>query len=200
MILRSARAAFAEQGLNGTRLDAIAQAAGVDKRLIYYYFDSKERLFVEVLVEAIADIRGAEAHLHLTDLDPIDAIKRLIRFSWDYYLSNPEFVRLINSENLHRARHLATSDQMHRLNQPLVDTLAVILTRGHAAGQFRDGVDPLQLYMSLVGLTYYYVSNQHTLSLMFQRDLMKPAALDERLSHVNDVILAYLRDFNAGQP
>ncbi len=191
-ILQTARSEFAENGLAGTRLDGVAQAAGVDKRLIYYYFKSKEGLFVEVLVDAIADIRKTEKHLKLTELDPVEAIRQLIHFSFDYYLRNPEFIRLINSENLYRAKHLATSDRLSRLNQPLVESLALVLERGRAEGLFRGGVDALQLYMSLVGLTYYYVSNQHTLSLMFGRALMTPRAIEERLSHVTDVIMGYL--------
>ncbi|MFD0666901.1 TetR/AcrR family transcriptional regulator [Ramlibacter sp. MAHUQ-53] len=192
LILAAARTHFAEQGLSGTRLDAVAQEVGLDKRLIYYYFGSKERLFVEVLVDAIADIRREEIRLNLQDMDPVDAVRTLIRFSWDYYLRHPEFLRLINTENLHQARHLAQSDNIGRINEPLVESLAAILERGRAAGVFRGGVDPLQLYISIVGLTYYYVSNRHTLALMFKRDLMTPRALAERLSHVTDVILGYL--------
>jgi AcrR family transcriptional regulator len=191
-ILAAARSEFAEKGLGGTRLDAIAQAAGVDKRLIYYYFKSKHQLFVQVLVEAIADIRRAETHLKLTELEPVEAIRQLIRFSWNYYLRNPEFIRLINSENLHGAQHLATAQGVGDLNQPLVESLAAVLERGRAAGVFRGGVDPVQLYLSMVGVTYYYISNQHTLKLMFRRDLMTARALEERLSHVTEVILGYL--------
>lgn len=191
-ILQAARGEFARQGLAGTRLDTVAQAAGVDKRLIYYYFKSKEALFLAVLEDAYAGIRSAEAQLNLADLDPVDAIRRLIQFSWEYYLQNPDFVRLINSENLHRGRHLAQSTRIRQINEPLVEVLATVLERGRVAGVFRGGVDPIQLYLSMVGLTYYYVANRHTLSLLFERDLMTARAQAERLSHVTDVIMGYL--------
>jgi len=122
----------------------------------------------------------------------VEAVRTLIRFSWDYYLANPEFIRLINTENLHRAQHLAMSDRIQHINRPLVEMLGTVLERGRVAGVFRGGVDPLQLYLSMVGLTYYYVSNQHTLSHMFRRDLMTPRAQAQRLSHVTDVLLGYL--------
>lgn len=191
-ILSAARSEFAENGLAGTRLDTVAQAAGVDKRLIYYYFKSKEGLFLEVLIDAMTHIRSEETKLKLLDLDPVEAVRTLIRFSWNYYLANPEFIRLINTENLHRAKHLATSDRIQKINRPLVEVLGTVLERGRAAGVFRGGVDPLQLYLSMVGLTYYYVSNQHTLSHMFRRDLMTERAKAERLSHVTEVLLGYL--------
>lgn len=191
-ILAAARSEFAENGLAGTRLDTVAQLAGVDKRLIYYYFKNKESLFLEVLIDAMTNIRTEETKLKLLDLEPVDAVRTLIRFSWDYYLANPEFIRLINTENLHRAKHLAMSDRIQRINRPLVEMLGTVLERGRVAGVFRGGVDPLQLYLSMVGLTYYYVSNQHTLSHMFRRDLMTPRAQAERLSHVTDVLLGYL--------
>jgi AcrR family transcriptional regulator len=191
-ILAAARSEFAENGLAGTRLDTVAQLAGVDKRLIYYYFKNKESLFLEVLIDAMRHIRSEETKLKLLDLEPVEAVRTLIRFSWEYYLANPEFIRLINTENLHRAKHLATSDRIQQINRPLVEMLGTVLERGRVAGVFRGGVDPLQLYLSMVGLTYYYVSNQHTLSHMFRRDLMSARAKAERLSHVTDVLLGYL--------
>ncbi|CAM5184642.1 AcrR family transcriptional regulator OS=Castellaniella defragrans OX=75697 GN=HNR28_003414 PE=4 SV=1 [Castellaniella defragrans] len=195
-IIKAARAEFAETGLAGTSLDAIARAAGVDKRLIYYYFEDKAGLFVAVIGDIVGGIREAEKHLKLTEMDPVDAIRVLIQFSWDYYLEHPDFIRLINSENLYRAEHMARLEHVHEMNQSLVHVLGEILERGRASGVFRGGVDPVQLYVSIVGLTYYYVSNQHTLSLMFKRDLMTPRAQAERLSHVTDVIMGYLlRDY-----
>jgi len=195
-IINAARAEFAETGLAGTSLDAIARAAGVDKRLLYYYFEDKAGLFVAVIGDIVGGIREAEKHLKLTEMDPVDAIRVLIQFSWDYYLEHPDFIRLINSENLYRAEHMARLEHVHEMNQPLVHVLGEILERGRASGVFRGGVDPVQLYVSIVGLTYYYVSNQHTLSLMFKRDLMTPRAQAERLSHVTDVIMGYLlRDY-----
>lgn len=191
-ILAAARDEFAEYGLGGARVDRIAERAGLNKRLIYYYFEDKEKLFQAVLEQAYRDIREQEMQLHLQDLDPPTAVRRLIEFTWDYYLAHPEFMTLLNSANLHRARHLAESRRAKELNSPLIDTLGAVLERGRREGTFRGGVDPVQLYVSIAGLAYFYLSNSHTLSAIFGRDLLSPKARSERLSHMTDVILGYL--------
>ena len=194
-ILAAARAEFAALGLGGARVDRIAERAGLNKRLIYYYFENKDALFLAVLEDTYLDIREAEKQLHLTDLPPADAIRRLTEFTWNYYLAHPEFLSLLNSENLHRARHLVDSQRVRELNSPLIRTLGEILERGRADGSFRGGIDPMQLYISIAGLAYFYLSNRHTLSAIFGRNLMAPKARSERLSHICDVILGYvLRD------
>lgn len=191
-ILAAARDEFAEFGLGGARVDRIAERAGLNKRLIYYYFDDKEKLFQAVLEQAYRDIREAEAQLHLEDLAPADAVRRLVEFTWNYYLEHPEFLTLLNSANLHKARHLADSPRARALNSPLIEMLADILERGRRDGSFRGGVDAVQLYVSIAGLSYFYLSNNATLSAIFGRDLMTPKARTERVSHMTDVILGYL--------
>lgn len=191
-ILVAARDEFAAHGLGGARVDRIAERAEVNKRLIYYYFENKETLFRAVLEEAYLHIREAERQLRLTDLAPAAAVRRLTEFTWDYYLDHPEFLTLLNSENLHRARHLQASDRVRALNSPLIETLGAILERGRVEGVFRGGIDPLQLYISIAGMAYFYLSNNHTLSAIFNRDLMTPKARARRLSHICDVILAYV--------
>lgn len=194
-ILAAARAEFAALGLGGARVDRIAERARLNKRLIYYYFQNKDALFLAVLEDTYLGIREAEKQLHLTDLPPADAIRRLTEFTWNYYLAHPEFLSLLNSENLHGARHLVDSDRVRELNSPLIRTLGEILERGRADGSFRGGIDPMQLYISIAGLAYFYLSNRHTLSAIFGRNLMAPKARSERLSHICDVILGYvLRD------
>jgi AcrR family transcriptional regulator len=191
-ILAAARDEFAEYGLGGARVDRIAQRAAINKKLIYYYFENKEELFRAVLEEAYLSIREAEQQLHLADMPPEQAVRRLTEFTWNYYLEHPEFLTLLNSENLHRARHIKGSERARALNTPLIEALGGILERGRATGVFRGGVDPLQLYISIAGIAYFYLSNQHTLSTIFGRDLMSPKALNERLSHICDVILGYV--------
>ncbi len=195
IILRAACDEFAAHGLGGARVDRIAERAGLNKKLIYYYFEDKDSLFRAVLEDAYRNIREAEQQLHLADMPPEQAVRRLTEFTWHYYLEHPEFLTLLNSENLHRARHLEGSERARAVNTPLIEALGVILERGRATGVFRGGVDPLQLYISIAGIAYFYLSNQHTLSAIFDRDLMSPKALNERLSHICDVILGYvLRD------
>ena len=191
-ILAAARDEFAEFGLGGARMDRIAERAGLNKRLIYYYFEDKEKLFESVLEQAYLHIREAERALRLQDLQPADAVRRLVEFTWNYYLENPEFLTLLNSANLHRARHLQGSDRVREMNSPLIAMLGEIVERGRKDGSFRGGIDPVQLYVSIAGLSYFYLSNNHTLSAIFGRDLLAPKARTERLSHMSDVILGYL--------
>jgi AcrR family transcriptional regulator len=191
-ILAAARDEFAQHGLGGARMDRIAERAGLNKRLIYYYFEDKEKLFQAVLEQSYRDIRQAEQQLNLQELAPAEALRRLVAFTWDYYLQHPEFLTLLNSANLHRARHLQESRRARELNSPLIDMLAHILERGRREGQFRGGVDPLQLYISIAGMAYFYLSNNHTLSAIFGRDLLAPKARQERLTHMCDVILGYV--------
>ena len=191
-ILRAATAEFADKGLGGARIDAIAERAGVNKRLLYYYFDGKDELFLAVLEQSYADIRAAEQTLHLETGDPVEAIRSLVDFTWKHYLAHPEFLALLNSENMHRAGHLKRSRRIRQMNSPLIEVLAAVLARGEKTGVLRAGIDAMQLYISIAGLAYFYLSNKHTLGAIFGRDLMAPAAREQRLAHMTDVILGYV--------
>lgn len=191
-ILEAARVEFARRGLGGARIDQITARAGSNKRMIYYYFGNKEALFLAALESAYQDIRLAEQSLKLADLDPAEGIRRLVRFTWEYYLAHPEFITLLNSENLHRARHLKKSKEIQALHSPLVAMLDGVLRRGQSTGRFRRGVDPVQLYVSIAALGYFYLSNKHTLSTIFGRDLMRAQALKQRLAHMTELVLGYL--------
>jgi len=194
-ILRAAMVEFADKGLGGARIDAIAERAGVNKRLLYYYFEHKDDLFLAVLELTYADIRSAEQVLHLETADPVDALRRLVAFTWQHYVKHPEFLHLLNSENLHRARHLKRSTRIREMNSPLIQTLGDVLERGRRDGVFRGGIDPVQLYISIAALAYFYLSNNATLSTIFGRDLMAAKAMAERLSHITEVVMGYvLRD------
>jgi AcrR family transcriptional regulator len=191
-ILDAATKEFAAFGLGGARVDSIAERAGSNKRLIYYYFGSKDDLFLAVLEQAYEGIRNAEKNLHLDELDPVEAIRRMISFTWDYFVKNPEFITFLNSENLHQAKHLKQSKKIQELNSPLITLLDGVLARGRHAKLFRDGVDPVQLYISIASLSYFYLSNSYTLTTIFGRDLRTPKADAERISHMTELVLGYL--------
>lgn len=193
VILDAARDEFSSHGLGGARMDRIAERAGLNKKLIYYYFDNKDKLFLAVLEDTYANIREAEQQLNLTALPPVQAIRKLTEFTWHYYLKHPEFLTLLNSENLHGGRHLAASRRARKLNSPLLDMIADVLARGHQSGEFRAGVDPMQLYISMAGVSYFYLGNQHTLSAIFGRDLLSLDAQADRLKHIGDLIVGFLR-------
>lgn len=188
-ILDAAKREFAKNGLGGARVDTIAEKARANKRMIYHYFGSKEGLFQTVLENAYVEIREAEQKLDLDHLDPKEALERLVRFTWDYYLKNPEFITLVNSENLHRAKHLKKSEVVKVVSRRFVSMVAGILERGVKAGEFRPGVDPVQLNITIAAIGYYYLTNRFTGSIVFERDLMAKAALAERLAFNIDTVL-----------
>ncbi|MCE2737356.1 MAG: TetR family transcriptional regulator [Rhodobacter sp.] len=188
-ILDAAKREFAKNGLGGARVDVIAEKARANKRMIYHYFGSKEGLFQTILENAYVDIRTAEQKLNLDHLAPKEALERLVRFTWDYYLKNPEFITLVNSENLHRAKHLKKSEVIKVVSRKFVSMVGGILERGVASGDFRAGIDPVQLNITIAAIGYYYLTNRFTGSIVFERDLMAKPALEERLRFNIDTIL-----------
>ena len=188
-ILEAAKKEFAKNGLEGARVDTIALEANANKRMIYHYFESKEKLFQTVLENAYFDIRESEKKLDLDSLDPREALERLVRFTWNYYIQNPEFISLVNSENLAQARHLKSSDAVKIVSRRFVGLVDTILKRGVAQGLFREGVDPVQLNITIAAVSYYYFTNQYTGSIIFERGLMSEAAQAERIRFNIETIL-----------
>ena len=188
-IMVAAKKEFAKSGLGGARVDEIADRAKANKRMIYHYFGNKEDLFRTVLEEAYTDIREAEQKLELEHLPAREALEKLIRFTWDYYLKNPEFITLVNSENLHKARHLKKSEKIDELFRRFVGMVGDLLERGVQEGVFRPGIDPVQLNITIAAIGYYYLTNRFTGSIVFKRDLMAPEALDERLAFNIETIM-----------
>jgi len=157
--------------------------------MIYHYFGSKDQLFQKVIESAYVDIRTAEQKLNLDHLNPKEALERLLIFTWEYYLKNPEFITLVNSENLHRAKHLKNSETVKVYSRRFVSMVKTILDRGVAAGVFRKGIDPVQLNITLAAIGYYYLTNRFTGSVVYERDLMAKKALEERLNFNIDTIM-----------
>jgi AcrR family transcriptional regulator len=188
-ILVAAKKEFAKSGLSGARVDVIAERAKANKRMIYHYFGSKAELFQRVLEDAYVDIRTAEQKLDLDHLEPREALETLVRFTWQYYLKNPEFLTLVNSENLHRAKHLKKSKLIHGVSRKFVGMVDGLLERGMKAGAFRSGIDPVQLNITIAAIGYYYLMNRHTGSIVFERDFMAPAELEARLTFNIDTIM-----------
>ena len=191
-ILVAAHNEFARWGLGGARVDRIASQAGLNKRRIYHYFGGKDDLFSAVLLANYARKRDSEKALQLEQEDPRQAICKLVSLTWNYYLQNPDFLNLLNSANLHQARHLRASTAVRKMHHPFVKMIATILDNGVQAGVFKPGVDPVQLYITIAGLAYCYLSNQHTLSSIFHRNLLSPKARAQRLAHMTEVVLGFL--------
>lgn len=192
LILEAATTEFATKGIGGARVDAIAARSRANKRMIYHYFGNKQQLYLSVLERMYQEIRTAETELKLEELEPREAMRALIEFSFDYYTDHPHFIRLLDNENLHKGRNLKRAPGIRQSNSPLVKMIAELLSRGAAAGIFRRRVDPIQLYISIAGLGYFYFANIYTLSGIFGVDFQSKEAREVRRSHVVDVILSYL--------
>ncbi|HEX6956442.1 MAG TPA: TetR/AcrR family transcriptional regulator [Ferrovibrio sp.] len=192
-LLRAAVAEFAAKGLAGARIDEIAQRAEVNKQLVYHYFGSKDELYRAALEHVYGEIRERERALHLSDLPPLMAMERLIGFSFDYLAEHPEFIALLNDENRLDARHVQKSDRLEQMHSPLVALIKETLQRGAAEGVFRADFDPVQLYVSIAGLSYFFFSNNRTLSAIFGRAMDRPKAVAERRRHVVAFAMGALR-------
>ena len=185
-ILAAAVKEFTERGYEGARVDNIADRAGVNKRMLYHYFGNKQALYVAVLEGSYTAIRSAEHGLHLSDRDPVDGITDLVQFTWRYYLAHPEFLSLLNTENLHRAKFLKRSAR-------IFERISVLLRRGAEQGVFREGLDAVKVYVSIAALGFFYLSNRWTLSTIFRRDLLAKDEVENWGRHMVDVTLSYLR-------
>ena len=191
-ILDAARDEFAEHGLSGARVDAIGARTNTVKRMIYYYFGSKEGLYLAVLERAYADIREAERALALANLDPVSAITRLIAFTFDYQDAHPEFIRLVSTENIHKGKHIRQSEAIGKLNRTVVETLATILERGKRDGVFRRDADPVDIHMLISAFCFFRVSNRYTFGQLFERDLSSPALRKAHKQLITDAVLRSL--------
>lgn len=191
-ILKAAREEFVECGLAGARVDTIAKRAGVNKRLLYHYIGNKEAIYGRVMLEAYREIRAGEEKLHLAALPPRQAMAKLVGFTFDHFRANPWFIRLLATENMLRAKHVSKIRDLRALHSPIIRQIREILSRGQEAGMFRKGINPLELYVSIAGLTYFYFSNIHTLSIVFSCDLAEPGRMARRRKHAIGVVAAYV--------
>jgi TetR/AcrR family transcriptional regulator len=192
-LLTAARREFADSGLAGARVDEIADRAGVNKQLVYHYFGDKDALYLAVLEWVYEEIRSHERELNLEGLPPQRAIRKLIESSFDHLASHPDFIVLLNDENRGGARHVRGSRRLEAMHSPLVSMVSKILKEGVRTGAFRRGINPLHLYISIAGLSYFFFSNTPTLSAIFGKDLASPAAKRARRKHVVDLVLQALR-------
>lgn len=192
-ILEVAAAEFGEKGLAGARIDEIAALTQTSKRMIYYYFGSKEGLYLAVLEESYRRVRDTEAELHLPDLEPEQALRRLVAFTFDHHLHHENFIRLVMNENINRGQFLAQSARIQELNVPVVEAIRNLYERGVASGVFRPGLDPVDIHASISALSFFNVSNQHTFGLIFKLDTTSPAYIAQRRESVIEMIVRFMR-------
>jgi len=192
-ILEVAMAEFAEKGLDGARIDAIAATTRTSKRMIYYYYGSKESLYLAVLEESYRRMRAIEADLRLEDLAPEDALRRLVGFTFDHHYGNQAYIRLVMSENMQRGSYLAQSATIQQLNVPAIEAIRKLYERGLQQGVFRAGLEPVDLHASISALTFFNVSNQHTFGLIFKRDMRAIQAQLARRDSIIDMVVRFVR-------
>ena len=192
-ILHAALSEFAERGLPAASTDDIADRCGVNKRMIYYYFGSKEGLYLAALESVFEKFVALEKQIDVEHLEPAAAIEAMINLKIDYYLENPEFVSFLAMENFYKARYLRKSKKLDMFKTPLTDVIARILKRGQSSGQFRQDVDPVDFYVSMCALCIMYFSNQHSLGVIFKRDMTSDVNIERRRRTVVDFVLSYLR-------
>jgi AcrR family transcriptional regulator len=191
-ILDAARAEFAAKGYAGGRVDDIAARTATSKRMIYYYFGGKEQLYAAVLEEMYGGMRDAEAALALDSLPPAEAMRRLVEVTFDHHAAHPEFVRLISVENIHEASNVKQSPEIRTRNATVIGRMTALLKRGEASGDFRRGVDPVDLHMLVSSFCFYRISNRHTLGAIFGRDTMEPATAARQREMMVTAVLRYL--------
>jgi AcrR family transcriptional regulator len=191
-ILAVARAEFAEHGLSGARVDAIAARTQTTKRMIYYYFGSKEGLYLAVLEEAYAGIRGVEKDLALDALPPAEAIRRLVEFTFDYQEAHPDFIRLVSIENIHHGKYLARSDAIRALSATVIEVISRVLERGSKSGVFRSDLGPIDLHMLISALCFFRVANRYTFGALFDQDFATPELQHQHRQLIVDAVLRLL--------
>ncbi len=191
-ILRVATEEFSAYGLSGGRVDAIAEKTRTSKRMIYYYFGSKEGLYLAVLEKAYRKIRSLEADLELAGMPPVEALRTLIASTFDHDENNPDFVRLVSIENIHHANHMKRSSEIGELNISIVKTIGDILERGRKEGVFRREIDAVDLHMLISAFCFFRVSNRYTFGTIFHRDLSSPDLYDRHKQMISDAVIAYV--------
>jgi AcrR family transcriptional regulator len=192
-ILAVATAEFAEKGFSGARIDEIAERMATSKRTIYYYFGGKEALYLAVLEEAYRRIRSLEHAIDIDHLEPEEALRQLVGFTFDYQNANPDFVRLVMNENILKAAFLRQSKEIQRLNIPAIAAVRSIYERGVASGAFRPGLDPVDLHMTISALSFFNVANRHTFGVIFKHDMGAPESLATRRANVIEALVRYVR-------
>ena len=192
-ILAAAIAEFASRGFKGASMDAIAARTNTTRALINYYFGSKEKLYLAVLEHVYAEIREAERHLDLEHLPPVEAIRRIVEFTYNYYVEHEYFVRLVVAENQAKGRHMKRFPALRTINRPIVDMLGAVIVRGQADGTFRPDADPIDVHMAIAALGMFNVTNQYTFGALFQRAMGAKGDVPQRRRMVADMVLSWLR-------
>lgn len=191
-LLAVATEVFAESGYSGARVDEIAERTRTTKRMIYYYFGGKEQLYLAALEHAYREIRQAEQELHVEDLPPVDAVRRLAELTYDHHTAHPDFIRLVSIENIHRGKFIRQVESLRTLGTPVASLLDEILTHGRTDKVFREDVDAIDVHMVISAYCVFQVANQHTFGHLFGRDLQAKELRDHHRAMIGDIVVSWL--------
>ena len=193
-ILKAATTEFARWGYGGARIERISARAGTNDRSLYYYFASKKKLFRAVLEQAYVRLAEAEVAIQIDQLEPVEGIERLVTFTWEYYIENPELLSLINTENLYRGDHIRQSQLATTVSNTQLKIISKLTERGAQAGIFRANADPVHTFLTIAALSFFYLSNRYTLTTYLGVDLMEKKHRERWLSHMKRVVVQSLSD------
>lgn len=192
-LLQAALSEFCKNGFSGARTASIATRAGCNIRMLYHYFSNKEGIYLAALEHVYADLRTKEEKLDLLHLDPEKGMVTLFEFTFDHMLEHQEFIEMMGIENIQKGRFLRQLETVPQGVMPLIGSIRILLRRGQKEGVFRKQVDPVQLYVSILSLSYVHVSNKYTLSITFKQDLTDNTWLAARRKHIGDMLLGFLK-------
>ncbi len=187
-ILRAAATIFAKHGYEGGSIDKITRAAKTHDRMIYYYFGSKESLYVEVLEEAYRYMSEAENALAVDLQKPQESLSQVVDFVWHYYLDHPEFMTLLNTENLRKGKAVSRSKRAKDYSSAAISLLDRILVSGRRARLFRTNIAARDLYLLIASMGYFYLSNRYTLSAFLGESTQSEIALEHWREFMHDVV------------
>ena len=196
-ILNVATREFANRGFEGAGTDEIADRASINKRMIYHYFSSKEMLYLAVLENAYLKARAAEEKLELDSMEPLKALRTFVEFTFDSFVRDRTFINLLATENRQKAKVLKKSAVVSSLNSAIIQVMGRILVRGESAGVIRPGLDPLHMWITVIGICYFFFSNIYTLSVILETEFDKPEVVATRRAHVVDFIMNAVRPHKA---
>ena len=197
-ILKVATSEFAANGYAGARVDEIAARTRTTKRMIYYYFGSKEGLYLAVLERVYAQIRQVERGIHIGELTPDDALRTIAEATYEHHTTHEAFIQLVSIENIHRAEHLRQSPTILRENATAITLLEEVIDRGVIAGIFRDDVDAVDVHMMISAYACFHVANRHTIAAIFDRDMLDPGLQDSHRRLIGDMVVATMTDRGTG--
>jgi len=192
-ILKAAISEFSAKGYTGARIENITKKSGVNTRMIYHYFGGKEKLYIATLEHVLGELREEELKQDIHGEEPLEGMLKLFDFIQNHFATHPNLINLMSAENILKARYLKKSRRIRKHSSSLIKLIGELLTRGMDKGLFRPGLKPLQLYVAMVSLSYFHLSNAYTLSTLFQKDILSEEWRKDYCEQARCMLIEYLK-------